>query len=309
MTQRREGSDIQAVWLAHVALALAALFWSGNFVAGRALREAVDPVTLNTLRWGLALVLFLPFALPVCLRNADQIRRHWRLLLGLGATGVAGFQTIVYAALAQTTATNALLVLAFIPVTILIGSALMGDTRPGRLQWAGSGLSLVGVGVLITRADIEVIRNLSFNPGDLWILVAVVLWSVYSLLLRRRPPELSQQVTLAVSMVVGFVILLPVWVVTAPSARLELSLEVGAIIGYLVLFPSLLSFWLWSQGVARVGPEKAGQFIHLMPIFGSALAVVILGERIGMPQVLGALIVFAGIAAVVRGQARRAETA
>lgn len=304
MAQQGASQDTGGATLAHLALTLAALFWAGNFIVGRALREAVDPLTLSTLRWALSLVIFLPFAGREVFRNLAVIRRHWLLFVALGATGVAGFQTIVYAALTMTMATNALLVLAFLPVTILIGSTLLGDTRPGRLQWAGSVVSMLGVGVLITRADMEMIRTLSFNPGDLLILVAVVLWSAYSLLLRRSPRELSQQGVLAASMIAGFAMLVPIWVVMAPAARLESSPEVWAMIAYLVIFPSVLAFVLWSYGVARVGPERAGQFIHLMPVFGLVLAVALLGERVELVQLLGAAVVFAGIAAVVRGQGR-----
>ena len=291
----------QADWTAPLALTLAALFWSGNFIAGRALRDDIDPVTLNTLRWALAALLFLPFVAPACRAHADAIRHQWRYLLALGATGIAAFHTTVYVALTQTTATNALLVLALAPAAILLGAALTGANRPTPLQWAGSALSLLGAAVLVTQADIDVLRALAFNPGDLWMLAAVVIWAAYSLLLQRRPQELPPTVALAASMGFGVVLMLPAMVILQPVAHLPVNTGFIGALAYIVVFPSVLAFWLWGYGVARLGPARAGQFIHLMPVFGPVLAMVILGERIVAAQLAGAAIVFAGIAAVLLG--------
>ncbi|MFN3207910.1 MAG: DMT family transporter [Roseovarius sp.] len=289
-------------WAALAALSLAALFWSGNFIAGRALREDVDPVTLNTLRWLLACALYMPFAGPACLRHAEAIRRHWLWLLALGATGIAGFHTMVYMALTQTTATNALLVLALAPVGIVIGSALLGASWPSRVQWAGSAVSLVGATVLITRADPEVLRRLTLNHGDLWMLAAVVIWAAYTLLLKHRPDDLPPNVTLAASMVIGAALMVPVAILTVPTMHLVASPGFLGALAYIVIFPSILAFRFWGYGVARLGPERAGQFVHLMPVFGPILAMAILGERVVAVQVLGAVVIFTGIALVLRGK-------
>jgi drug/metabolite transporter (DMT)-like permease len=291
-------------WAAPLALSLAALFWSGNFIAGRALRDDIDPITLNSLRWMLASALFLPISGPACLRHAVAIRRHWRWLLALSATGIAGFHTTVYVALTQTTATNALLVLALAPVATLSGSALIGASRPGALQWAGSAVSLAGAVLLVTRADSTALRTLALNPGDVWMLAAVVIWAAYSLLLRRRPAELPPTVMLAGSMGLGALLMLPALVLTLPMARFAAQPEVLWPLTYVVIFPSIFAFWLWGYGVARIGPERAGQFVHLMPVFGPVLAMAILGERVVPVQLAGALVIFAGIALVMGGQRR-----
>lgn len=304
MSMTNDTTTLTRDWAAPAALSLAALFWSGNFIAGRALRDDIDPVTLNTLRWVLACVLFMPFAGPACLRHAAAIRRHWRWLLALGSTGIAGFHTTVYVALTQTTATNALLVLALAPALIVIGSALLGASRPSRVQWAGSAVSPAGAAVLITRADPEVLRALTVNRGDLWMLAAVVIWAAYTLMLKRRPADLPPTVTLAASMGLGATFMLPVTILTLPSAHLVVSPGVLGAMAYIIVFPSVLAFWLWGYGVARLGPERAGQFVHLMPVFGPVLAMAILGERIVAVQAVGAFIVFTGIAGVVLGGRR-----
>lgn len=291
-------------WTAAAALTLAALFWSGNFIAGRALRVDIDPITLNTLRWTLASLTFLPFVASALRAHVGALRRHWRYLLALGATGIAAFHMAVYIALTQTTATNALLVLALAPVVILIGAALTGAGRPSGQQWAGSTVSVIGVAILVTSADPAVLRSLSFNAGDLWMLGAVALWAVYSLLLKWRPRALPPTVTLAASMFVGAVLMLAVLLLSPGGIRFAVTTASLLPLVYIVAFPSLLAFRLWAFGVARMGPARAGQFVNLMPVFGPVLAMAILGERIAPVQMGGALVVLTGMAAVVLGGKR-----
>ncbi len=134
------------------------------------------------------------------------------------------------------------------------------------------------------------------------MLAAVMVWAAYTLLLRRRPADLSPTVTLAASMSFGAALMLPVAALNLPFAHLVVSPGAVGALAYIVVFPSILAFWLWSQGVARIGPERAGQFVHLMPVFGAILAMAILDEQIVAAQVLGALVVFAGIGVVALGK-------
>jgi len=285
---------------AAVALGGAALLWSGNFVAGRALRDAIDPVTLNLLRWSLCLIVFLPWVGPAAWRHRRVVAREWLLLLALGATGIAAFQTLVYLALATITAIDALLLLSLAPAAILAGAALGGGTPPSRVQWIGTLVSLAGAGVLVTRGSVAVLHDLAPARGDLWMLVAVVLWAAYSLLLRRRPADLPQEVALAASIAPAIALLLAVRVCMDPPP-VALTLPLAGALVYVAIFASLIAFLLWSYGVAVIGPERAGQFVHLMPVFGAALAAVLLGETVVPAQVAGALGVFAGIALVRYG--------
>ncbi|MDB5643134.1 MAG: hypothetical protein JWN07_2451 [Hyphomicrobiales bacterium] len=297
MTSHRDRTASSA--LPVVALSLAALFWSGNFVVGRALRGEIDPVHLATLRWIICLAVFAPLVGRKVLAHADALLREWRYVLALGATGVAGFQTVVYLALETTTAINALLLLAFTPAAILIGTALTGAARPRAVQWAGTLISLLGVGVLVTRGDWRVLATLGFERGDLWMMTAVLFWSVYSLLLTKRPADLPPDVSLAGSIVAALLILIPLAALDT-GAWPSLTPAMIAALLYVGLFASLFAFILWSYGVGEIGPGKAGQFIHLMPVFGAVLATLFLGERIGMAQIAGALCVLAGIVLVNR---------
>ena len=286
--------------LAVLALVLAALFWSGNFIAGRVLRDDIGPVTLNFLRWAICLAFFLPLVGVRLARHWQVVLREWRLLLGLGATGIAAFHALIYQALSETTAVNALLILALAPATIMAGSTLFGEGRPTARQWTGCVVSLAGAAVLVTRADLTALGALRMNPGDIWMLVAVLVWAAYSLLLRRRPPDLPQDVTLAASIIAALALLAPLFLVTRPSPPLGLGPgAIGAIL-YIAIFASLVAFLLWSYGVSELGAARAGQFVYLMPVFGPVLAVLILGEAIGLPQIAGGVCVFAGIVLVNR---------
>ena len=154
--------------------------------------------------------------------------------------------------------------------------------------------------VLLTRGDPSALYDWQATPGDLWMIVAVVLWAAYSLLLRRRPADLPHDVTLAATIVAAVALLLPVVAITGGAAGVDWTPRLAGALLYIAVFASLVAFLLWSYGVTAIGAERAGQFVHLMPVFGALLAVLALGESLVMPQVAGALGVFAGIALVHR---------
>ncbi len=287
-----------AEFRAMAALSLAALFWSGNFIAGRALRDDIGPIELNFLRWALAGLLFLPLVGGRLVRYRAILRREWRLVVLLAATGVAGFHSMVYQALTATTAVNALLILTLVPVAILIFEAAKGATRPTPRHWTGTALSLAGAGVLIAGGGAVGAAGFTANPGDLWMLAAVPVWAAYSLLLRRRPADLPHDVALAASIAIALAMLLPIVLIRAPDATFDFSPRLIGALVYIALPASLAAFLLWSHGVSRLGPARAGQFVHLMPVFGPILAVMLLGETITPRHLGGALCVFAGIVLV-----------
>lgn len=284
-----------------LALALAALFWSGNFVAGRALRGVVDPVTLNFLRWLVALAIIAPFVWNGTLAAWPVLRREWRLIAALGATGIAAFHILIYLALQSTTVTSALLILSLAPIATLLGSALLELRRPPRRQTGGALISIAGAAVLITRGDLSGILSQSFSAGDLWMLAAVAVWAAYSLILRRRPVDLPPSVALAASVAAALLMMLPLLVLftSDPFAGLG-SAGVLLSVGYIALFASAIAFVLWSRGVSQLGPVRAGQFVNLMPVFGAGLAFLLLGEAPTWAQAAGAALVLSGIAFVER---------
>jgi drug/metabolite transporter (DMT)-like permease len=278
-----------------LASTLAALFWAGSFVVGRALRDDLDPVVLTFFRWLISLLVFAPFAWREVASHIQIVIREWRLIVGLAVTGITLFHPLVYIALQHTTATNALLTFSLSPVVILLGISLAGRKRPTMRELTGVPLSLAGAAILITRGDVTVVTTMGANPGDVWMLGAVVVWAGYSMLLRRRPTDLPQTVTLVSSIAVALPMLLPFTLLAASGNPLHLSATVLLGTLYVAVFGSVIGFLLWSHGVAELGPARAGQFVHLMPVFGAALSFVFLGEPVSFAQALGAGLVLSGI--------------
>jgi drug/metabolite transporter (DMT)-like permease len=286
-----------------LALSLAALFWAGSFIVGRALRDEIDPVTLTFFRWLISLAIFAPVLWRELPGKLHVVLREWRLIVGLGATGIALFHPLVYLALQHTSATNALLTFSLSPVVILLGSSVISGARPTSRQVGGVLVSMAGAAILIARGDLATLTTSGLNIGDLWMLAAVAVWAAYSLLLRRRPADLPQTLTLVSSIAVALPMLLPFTLVTASGPALSTSVLLGT--GYIAVFGSVIGFLFWSYGVAELGASRAGQFVHLMPVFGAALAFIFLGEPLSKPQILGAGLVLSGIVLIERKHAPR----
>jgi len=280
----------------YAALVLTALLWSSNFVIGRAIRHDVSPVTLNFLRWAIALAVLLPITLPDLRAHRAVLLQRWKLIAMLGLTGIAAFQTLGYVALTMTTALNTILLLSLAPLAIVLLSwAALGE-RVTRNQALGLVASLGGASVLILHGDVKTLTDLRFNAGDLWMLLAVAIWALYSVLLRRRPAQVPPLALHTSSVLAGTLWMLPAfgWQ-AAGGAALPDGVPAWAAIAFIGVFSSALAHALWVRGVAAIGPNRAGVFIHLMPLFGAALAVAFLGERIGAYHVVGAALVLAGV--------------
>jgi len=289
---------------ARTALVAAVLFWSGNFIAGRALRHDIEPALLNLLRWALGLLVLLPWAGPKAWRCRQVLRREWPLLVALGATGIAAFHTLSYLALQSLGAIDALLTLAVTPAAILAGSALAGRTRPTGRQWASAALSLLGVAILLTRGEPARLAHWSGGRGEACMLAAVAAWATYSLLLERRPADLPADVALVAGIVPALPMLLVLVALSAPATPFVPTPRIGWALAYIVVLASAVGYPLWSFGVAAIGPVRAGPYVNLMPVFGTALAVALLGESVDMAQVAGAACVLGGIVGVERGRLR-----
>jgi drug/metabolite transporter (DMT)-like permease len=285
----------------YVALTLTALLWSSNFVIGRAIHEEVTPATMNFLRWAIALVVLVPATWVDLRRHRVILLRHWTLIALLGLTGVAAFQTLCYFGLTQTTALNTILLLSLAPLAIVALSWLALGERISRLQAAGMVTSLGGAAVLILHGDAAALFALSLNAGDLWLLVAVGLWAVYSVLLKRRPAEMPPLALHTASVAAGTLWMLPLFGLDAALGRgLPTAPAAWAAIGFVAVFSSAIAHALWVRGVAAIGPNRAGVFIHLMPMFGALLAITFLGEELATHHVIGAALVLCGVALTSR---------
>lgn len=271
------------------------LAWSGNFVLGRAVSAAVPPVALAFWRWAGAFSLVVGFAWPHLRRDLPVLRESRRELLWLSGLGVATFNTLVYIGLGTTTAINALLMQSTMPLLILLCSFLLFRERVGRAQMVAVAVSLLGVVAIVARGSLAALRELSFAPGDGWVFLAVVSYALYSVLLRRRP-RVHPLSFLAATFALGTAMLVPVYawehLFVEPLRLTPVSL--GAI-AYVAVIPSLLAYLCFNRAVELVGANRAGQYLHLMPVFGSLLAAVFLGEMLQGYHLAGGVLIGAGI--------------
>lgn len=280
---------------AFALLALANLLWAGNWVIGRALRE-VDPVTLNFFRWLVAVLALAPFALPRLRGKGAAIRRHAGLLALLALSGVAVFQTLVYLGLRTTTAINGVLINSSGPLFMLLCSWLLEGEHATRRQIGGMLLSLAGIAVIVSQGELGRLLELEFRAGDAWILLAMPIWGLYSVLLKRRPPELDGLDLLFVISVMGFAMLAPLFALDALLAPLRWpTLSEAAGIVYFGLAASAAAFFCWNRGIATVGANAAGFTLPLLPAFGSVLAMIFLGEAFQAYHAAGIATIVAGI--------------
>ena len=281
---------------AFALLVLANLLWSGNWVIGRAVRDSFDPVALNFWRWLVAALVMAPLGLGEALGQRALIRRHAGLFVVLALTGVAAFQTLVYLGLRTTSAINAVLINAAGPLFMLACSGILERERASRRQIAGMLISFAGVLIIVSRGELTALRHLEFHRGDLWILVAMPLWGVYSVLLRRTPRELRGMGLAFTVAAIGVAMLAPLYALDVIGAPLRWpsAAEIGAVL-YIAVAASVIAFLAWNRGVAVVGANAAGFTLPLLPAFGTALAMLFLGEAFQGFHAVGFITIVAGV--------------
>ncbi len=290
---------------AYALLTAAVLFWSGNWIAGRALAELVPPAALTFWRWAIALVLISPVVAPRLWASRALIRRQWRPIVVLGLLGGGLHNVLQYWGLQYTSAINGPILNSLTPIfIILLGALLLREPFP---RWAGAGaiVSLAGALAIVTRLDPQVLQNLKFNPGDLLIILSLVMLAGYTLALRWRPQGLDALSFLACFALVAEI---PVGLIYAAEhaggARVVLNTTSVLGLAYVAVFPALLSYHFWNLGVAAVGAARAGVFMYLLPFFGSLLGVGLLGEHFGLHHAVGMALIISGVAIATRRAAR-----
>lgn len=280
----------------YLLLTLTALFWSGNMVLGRGIRGDIPPISLAFWRWAIALLCVLPLALPHLKEQWPRLRAGWKPVVVLGLLGVGGYNTLAYIALQYTVATNAVLLNSFIPIaTIAISWAFLGR-HLSRAQAIGVTISFLGAATIIARGDPALLATLSINQGDLWMLGAVLIWAIYTVGLQWRPSGVHPMLLLAALTIVGLLALTPLYLWELLAQGRSINVHAGSLASliYVGVFPSFLGYIFYNRGVAEVGANKASLFIHLMPVFGTILSVIFLGE---IPHRFH----FAGIALILGG--------
>ena len=286
---------------AFALLVLANLLWSGNWVIGRAIRDTLDPVALNFWRWMVAALVMAPLGLAHALEHRALIRRHAGLFALLALTGVALFQTLVYLGLRSTTAINAVLINAAGPLFMVLCSWLLEREKPSGRQLAGMLLSFVGVVIIVSRGELTALRHLEFHRGDLWILLAMPMWGVYSVLLMRAPIEVRGMGLAFTVAATGVAMMLPLYVVDIAGGPLRApsAAEIGAVL-YIGVVASVIAFLAWNRGVALAGANAAGFTMPLLPAFGTLLAIIFLGESFHAFHAIAFIFILGGVVLATR---------
>lgn len=290
----------------YLLLVMTTLFWGGNFNVGRAVSGEVPPLGLSFWRWMVAWMIIFPMAYRPMWKRRHLLVEHWFLLLLLAVTGVTLFNSLVYLGLQTTSAINASLMQSINPVLIIMLSMLLLGHRPQGRQWLGVLVSLAGAVVILTRGDPDVLQDLEFAPGDLLVLLAVFLWGLYTVLLIKLPLELRGMPVLGYTVTVGTLLILPFYLYETLNGRpVPLTPTSIASILYVAIFPSVLAYLFWNNATARLGPERTGQFSHLIPVFGILIATLVLGESLQTYHLAGILLVSAGLLLANFRRARR----
>lgn len=281
----------------YALLVLCVLFWSANFVMGRFVAGAMMPYELAFFRWLGVFVVTLPFLLLHIKKITLALRKDFWILLVLATLGIAGFNTFLYIGLQDTTATNALLINSSIPILILFLSVVILKKTITNRQIMGILLSTFGVIFLVLKGDIHTLLTLSFNQGDFWVIVSSVCWASYSVLIKFKPSILNSFEFFVAIVALGTLILFPFYLYQGYTVEREIFIlrQYYWVIGYVIIFASLLSYYLWHLGIAHLGADRTGQFTHLMPVFGSILAYFFLGEVLEMYHLMGIVLIGFGI--------------
>jgi drug/metabolite transporter (DMT)-like permease len=282
--------------MAYILLVLTVLFWSGNFVLGRSVNDIIPPISLAFWRWAGAFIILLPFAIKPLLDQRQWIRHHWKRLAFMGLLSVTNFSIFIYFALHSTTVVNTVLVNSFQPILIVFASWIGYRDKITLQQGLGIIVSLTGLIWILSRGNPSILLSFRFSSGDLWTLSAGISWAIYSVMLRGHPHNIDPIALLAILIVFGTIFLTPLYIWEIQTgASIQFSLKAFGSIVYVAIFPSILSYLFWNKAVSIVGANKAGIFIHLMPVFSVFLAFVLLGERFELYHLPGIVLIFSGI--------------
>jgi drug/metabolite transporter (DMT)-like permease len=283
-----------STWAA-ILLPICALSFAGNHIVGRAVAGHVPPVALATGRWALASLILVPLAWPHLRRDWPQICAHWFILLFLTLLAGGLFSTLQYIGLVYTTALNTALLNSTVPVFIAVACFVLFGDRLSWRQAAGIGISLAGVVAIISKGDTGVAASWDFTSGDLIILANMALWSIYSAFLRYKP-AIHWLSFGALMSVVALLANLPFLAIEHASGQvIPFTTTTLAAVTYAGIITSIVAFATWNYGVAAIGASRAGVFLHLIPVFGSILAVMLLGEPAGWYHGAGFALILAGV--------------
>lgn len=287
----------KSIYFAFALLVASSLFWSGNFFTGKiAFLYDLTPFKLSFLRWVLAFLLLLPFTYRKIILDFNKYKKNFPHLVITSILGVAIFNSFTYLSLQTSMVINSSIMTSITPLLIIFFSWLIFKTQTYFMQFFGIILSIIGVLLIISRANLNNLINLNFTIGDLWMLAAVFSWGLYSVLLKKIDSTLSQLATLEVMIFIGLIFIFPFYFLESlNNSFLPKDTNEILMITYVAIFASITSFFAWNKGVSIVGANKASLFLHLIPVFSSMWAILFLGEQFFFFHLLGTAFIIFGI--------------
>ncbi|MBS0335553.1 MAG: DMT family transporter [Proteobacteria bacterium] len=294
--QPRFTSSARVASSAPFLLVLTALFWGGHWVVARAVITESSPFALSFWRWATAALFFAPFAWKYLARDAAALRAQWKSIALLSLTGTGLYNGLGYIGVQHTTATNALLIQSVTPALIPLFGFLLVRDRIGPAAIAGVAVSCAGVLAIASKLDLQALLALELNRGDLWLLVNVAMWALYTVCLRWKPVGLHPFSFLFAIMCAGVLQLVPFYAFELATGG-GVRAGTGAVLGilYLGIFPALINYLMWNRAVGEIGAARAGPYLYLVPVFGTAMAHFFLGERLFLYHFVGIALIFGGI--------------
>ena len=279
----------------YILAILAVIIWSGNFVAARFLVD-FTPIEISFYRWLVTFIVLTPFCIKKLIKNIKYLKGIWIKVIIISILGVTVFNTFVYLAAHTSNATNMSLLATLSPIVMAIISRIVWKTKLTIHQKLGLLIVIVGVVILITKGSIEVLMSLKFAIGDLYMLFAVILFAVYTLTIKIRPKEISQSAFFYLMVIIGLIPLLAAMIFTYASNNAHaLDTKSALILIYVGIFPSALGFILWNMAIAKIGAIKGGIIYDSIPFFSSLEAVILLHAGVLVSQIVGGLLILAGI--------------
>lgn len=277
-------------------LILPPLFWSGNFVVGKAIHADIPPFSLAFLRWVIAFCVLLPFAWKFIQRDQALYRQYYGRVLATAIIGVTCFNSLIYKGLHDTSTTNALLLNSCIPILIILFGRLFYAQKLQGLQIVGLIISLCGVVNIVLQGDLQRLFTLSFNSGDLWVFLAMVCWAFYTIWTKAFPTEINKIGLTAIQMLIAIIVLFPFFLWEYFTQQ-NMIFNTQSILGlaYVGIFPSIIAYLFYIFAIEKVGAVKAGLSIHLIPVFGVLLSVGLLDETFQLYHAIGIVFIAIGL--------------
>jgi len=278
-------------------LVCATLFWAGNFTIGKfAFLENIPPYTLAFLRWCFVWIILLPFTYKEILKLKENIKKNLSLFFILGFTSVCIFTSFTYSALNYTQVINASLFNTAIPVTIILVCFLLKIEKTNLFQISGLLISVLGILAIITKLDLNILLTLSFNKGDLFMIVAIIAWGIYSAFLRKRTFDVSLLALVQIICTFGLIFLLPLFILDLLQGKaVEITSNLFYILIYIAIFPSIGSYYCWAGAVSIIGANRAGIFLSLIPLFSTFFAILFFNEKFLFFHFIGSVLIILGL--------------